>query len=64
VCSSDLTNSTERPFVDSINNVEAVFIPANTFTAGQKLTLKVTGENVAAGAQKFAVYAYNLRFGQ
>jgi hypothetical protein len=55
---------TETPYVDSINNVEAIFIPANTFTAGKKLTLKVTGENVTAGAQKFAVYAYNLQFSQ
>lgn len=58
------TTLAETPYVDSINNVEAVFIPANTFTAEQKLTIKITGENVTAGAQKFAVYAYNLRFGQ
>ncbi len=49
------------PFVDAINNVEAIFIPADTFAAGQQLTLKVTGENVPGGAQKFAIYVYNLR---
>lgn len=49
------------PFIDAINNVEAVFIPANTFPAGQRLTIKVTGENVTAGKQRFAVYAYNVR---
>ena len=52
---------TEVPFSDSINNVEAVFIPANTFASGQKLTIKITGENVTAGAQKFSIYAYNVR---
>lgn len=46
---------------DNMNTVEAVFIPANTFAAGQKLTIRVTGTNVQAGPQKFAVYAYNLR---
>lgn len=49
------------PFVDAINNVEAIFVPAGFFAAGQQLTLKVTGENVAGGAQKFAIYGYNLR---
>jgi hypothetical protein len=46
---------------DSINNVEAVFIPANTFAAGQKLTIKVRGEGVAQGPQGFAVYAWNVK---
>ncbi len=49
------------PFVDAINNVEAIFAAPGTFAAGQQLTLKVTSENVPGGAQKFAVYAYNLR---
>jgi hypothetical protein len=51
----------QTPFIDSINNVEAVFIPANTFSAGQQLTIKVTGENVQTGTQKFAIYAYNVQ---
>lgn len=54
----------QTPLVDGINNVEAVFIPSNTFTAGQKLTIKVKGESVTAGTQKFSVYAYNLRLSQ
>ena len=47
--------------VDSKNTVETVFIPANTFTAGQRLTLRISGTSVQAGTQRFAVYAYNLR---
>lgn len=54
----------QSPLMDGINNVEAIFIPANTFSAGQQLTLKVTGENVTAGTQKFAVYAYNVQLNQ
>lgn len=57
-------NTGGSPFTDSINNVEAVFIPAGTFGAGQKLTIKVTGESVATGTQKFALYAYNVQFTQ
>jgi hypothetical protein len=49
------------PTNDSINNVEAIFIPANTFTAGQQILVSVTGANVTQGPQKFAVYAYNLQ---
>jgi len=49
------------PVNDTINNVEAVFIPANTFTAGQQIVVSVTGVNVPQGPQKFAVYAYNLQ---
>ena len=45
---------------DSINTVEAVFIPANTFSVDQQLTLKVTGVPVPSGPQKFALYGYNL----
>ncbi len=41
--------------------VEAIFAASGTFTAGQQLTLKVTGENAPGGAQKFSVYVYNLR---
>jgi len=52
------------PLLDAKNNVEAVFIPANTFTAGQQLTIKVTGESVTLGTQKFAIYAYNLQQSQ
>lgn len=47
---------------DSINNVEAVFIPPGIFQSGQKLTVRVSGASVASGTtQRFAVYAYNLR---
>ncbi len=46
---------------DITNTVEAVLIPANTFTAGQRLTIKIQGKSVLAGPQKFAVYAYNFR---
>jgi serine protease AprX len=50
------------PFLnDTMNTVEAVFLPANTFTTGQQLTIQVTGMNVTQGPQKFAVYAYNLQ---
>ena len=56
------TSSTpQAPVLDAINNVEAIFIPANTLRAGQQLNFKVTGESVPAGPQKFAVYAYNVR---
>jgi Subtilase family len=50
--------------VDAINNVEAIFIPAGTFATGQKLTIKVTGENVTTGSQKFSIYAYNVQLSQ
>lgn len=46
---------------DSINNVEGVFIPANALPAGRKLRIRVTGQNVTMGPQRFAVYAYNVR---
>ena len=52
------------PLADGINNVEAIFIPANTFAAGQQLLIKVTGENVTTGTQKFALYAYNVQLSQ
>ncbi|HXU29749.1 MAG TPA: S8 family serine peptidase [Thermoanaerobaculia bacterium] len=46
---------------DAINNVEAVFIPKNALTAGRKLRIKVKGQNVPGGPQKFALYAYNMK---
>ncbi|HVT14752.1 MAG TPA: S8 family serine peptidase [Thermoanaerobaculia bacterium] len=49
---------------DSINNVQAVFIPRGQYSQGQSLTIRVTGESVTdvtRGAQKFSVYAYNLQ---
>jgi len=49
------------PVNDTINNVEAIFIPANTFAAGQQIILSVTGVNVLQGPQKFGFYAYNLQ---
>jgi hypothetical protein len=50
--------------VDSINTVESVFIPANTFSPGAKIIVRVKGTTVSTVAgQKFSVYAYNVRFG-
>jgi serine protease AprX len=47
---------------DAVNTVEAVFIPANTFQAGQEIRIRITGVSGQSGSlQKFAVYAYNLR---
>ncbi len=46
---------------DATNNVEAVFIPAGALPAGTKLRIKVRGQNVTGEAQRFAVYAYNVR---
>jgi hypothetical protein len=43
-----------------MNTVEAVFIPANTFPAGSQIILRVKGSS-AQSAQKFAIYAYNVR---
>jgi hypothetical protein len=52
------------PANDAVNNVEAVFLPAGTFTSGQTVQVRVTGVNVpqgnAQGRQPFSVYAYNL----
>ncbi|HEX3528665.1 MAG TPA: S8 family serine peptidase [Thermoanaerobaculia bacterium] len=47
---------------DTVNNVEAVFIPAGTFTTGTVVKVKVTGISMAPAApqQTFALYAYNL----
>jgi len=47
--------------VDSINNVEAIFVPANTFAAGQALAVRVRGENVTQGPQSFSIYAWNVK---
>ena len=55
------TTTSDSVLVDSINNVEAIFIPANTFSTGQTLTIKVKGENVPQGPQNFSVYAWNLK---
>ena len=46
---------------DTINNVEAIFIPAGTYSSGQSITLEVSGANVAQGPQLFSLYAYNLQ---
>jgi subtilisin family serine protease len=51
----------EASLVDTKNNVEAIFIPAGTLSPGQQLTIKVTGQSVSTGTQKFAVYAYNVK---
>lgn len=58
------TSPAEIPLIDFINNVEAVFIPANTLPPGQKITIKITGENVTTSTQKFAIYAYNVQLSQ
>ena len=47
--------------VDSINNVEAIFLPANTFLPGQALAINVRGETVTQGPQRFSVYAWNVK---
>jgi hypothetical protein len=52
---------TDSLLVDSINNVAAIFAPANTFAAGQALAIKVRGENVIQGPQNFSVYAWNVK---
>jgi len=44
---------------DTVNNVEAVFIPPGTFAQGATLRVKVTGVNNTS-VQPFSVYAYNL----
>jgi subtilisin family serine protease len=46
---------------DTINTVEAVFLPPNTFTAGQQVIIRVVGIDVPNGPQPIAVYAYNVR---
>jgi len=55
------TSASDTVLVDSINNVEAIFIPKNTFPVGQKLTIKVKGANVVQGPQSFSVYAWNMK---
>ena len=54
-------SASDPGLVDAINTVEAIFIPANTLPAGQKLTIKVRGENVMSAPQSFAVYAWNIK---
>jgi len=46
---------------DTANTVEAVFLPAGTFTAGQQVTIRITGISVPTGTQKYAIYGYNVR---
>ncbi len=46
---------------DAVNNVEAVFIPKNTFAANQQIVIRITGQSVPSGSQTFALYAYNVR---
>jgi hypothetical protein len=53
----------EPMFNDTMNNVEAIFIPARTFSPGQKIVIRVTGVDVPGGTQRFALYGYNVRFG-
>jgi subtilisin family serine protease len=49
---------------DTINNVEAVFLPPSSFSPGQIVQVRVTGVNVTqgrlGGRQPFSIYAYNL----
>ena len=51
----------EPTLADVANTVEAVFIPAGTFKAGEKITIRVTGALVPQGPQGFSIYAYNVR---
>jgi hypothetical protein len=49
---------------DTVNNVEAVFLPGGTFVSGQTGRVRVNGTNVpqgdGTGRQPFSVFAYNL----
>jgi subtilisin family serine protease len=49
---------------DTINNVEAVFLPPGSLATGQVIQVRVTGVNVtqgrSGGRQSFSIYAYNL----
>lgn len=49
---------------DTINNVEAVFLPPGALSAGQIVQVRVTGINVPQGRtngrQSFSIYAYNV----
>lgn len=51
----------EATLTDVANTVETVFIPARTFKAGEKITIRVTGTLVPQGPQGFSIYAYNVR---
>lgn len=55
--------TTETVLSDTMNNVEAIFIPAGTFPAGSQIKIRVIGSRVLQGSQKFALYAYNVRLG-
>jgi hypothetical protein len=58
---SYLFDNKALPTPDTRNNVEAVFIAANTAFAGEQLTLEVRGANVPMGpTQSWSLYAYNL----
>ncbi len=46
---------------DTVNTVEAIFIPANTFPLAQQIVIRVTGNSVQSGSQTFSFYAYNVR---
>lgn len=46
---------------DTVNNVEAVFIPAGTYSSGTSVSLNVVGTNVPTGPQDFSIYAYNVQ---
>jgi hypothetical protein len=47
---------------DTINTVEVVYLPPNTFSAGQQITIRILGIDVPeGGSQKFSVYSYNVR---
>lgn len=49
---------------DTVNNVEAIFLPPGALIAGQTLQVRVAGVNVpqgrANGRQTFSIYAYNV----
>ncbi len=55
------TAANQARLVDKINNVESIFIPAGQLRAGQRFQITVTGVTVPRGAQRFSLYAYNLR---
>ncbi len=46
---------------DTVNTVEAIFIPKNTFSSGQQIVIRVSGHSIQSGAQMFALHAYNVR---
>ena len=52
---------------DTMNNVEAIFVPPHWFWFGQKIIIRVTGINIHGPlpnpSQKFSLYGYNVRLG-